>query len=164
MSARVFILIMSLVSFAYRCVLMRLADLQRRRPLPAEVADVFEPGSDFLNPADAVRKVDDFVPVAEVMSEVDEKVVEQEKLAVRDLLDVREAKELAKFVEVGANSAAAGKWTYFRVKIDPLEDLKVVPKDVVVLMDASGSIANDRLRSCRAAATIDAAQKEACAK
>ncbi|MBR0401575.1 MAG: M48 family metallopeptidase [Lachnospiraceae bacterium] len=43
MSARVFILIMSLVSFAYRCVLMRLADLQRRRPLPAEVADVFEP-------------------------------------------------------------------------------------------------------------------------
>ena len=55
-------------------------------------------------------------------------------------------------MEVGANSAAAGKWTYFRVKIDPLEDLKVVPKDVVVLMDASGSIANDRLRSCRAAA------------
>lgn len=115
-------------------------------PAPEETAAI---------PADAPTSTEqkpDFAPPPEVMAEVDESVVAAEKAAVRDLLDVREAKELAKFVEVGANSAAAGKWTYFRVKIDPLEDLKVVPKDVVVLMDASGSIANDRLRSCRAAA------------
>ena len=109
------------------------------------------PGSDFLNPADAVRKVDDFVPVAEVMSEVDEKVVEQEKLAVRDLLDVREAKELNSLLKVVGSSAEAGGWTYFRVQIAPDETLPIVSKDVVILMDASGSIANDRLRSCREA-------------
>ncbi len=43
MSARVFILIMNLVSLAYHIAKMRLADIQRKRPLPAEVADVFEP-------------------------------------------------------------------------------------------------------------------------
>jgi len=119
---------------------------------PSSVADIFEPGSDFLNPAEAVRKVDDFVPVAEVMSEVDEKVVEQEKLAVRDLLNVREAKELNSLLQVVGSSAEADGWTYFRVQIAPGESLPIVSKDVVILMDASGSIANDRLRSCREAA------------
>ena len=44
MSARVFILIMNLLSLCWRIAAMRLADIQRKRPLPAEVADVFEPG------------------------------------------------------------------------------------------------------------------------
>ena len=119
---------------------------------PSSVADVFEPGSDFQNPAEAVRKADDFVPVAEVMSEVDEKVVEQEKRAVRELLDVRETRELNSLLKIVGSSAEADGWTYFRVQIVPDESLPIVSKDVVILIDASGSIANDRLRSCREAA------------
>lgn len=91
-----------------------------------------------------------FVPVREVMAEVDEKIVETEKAAVRSLLDVREAKELSAFVNMTATSASQGEWTYFKIRVLPRADLGVVPKDVVILLDASGSIANDRLRSCRA--------------
>lgn len=95
------------------------------------------------------RTPEPFVPVKEVMAEVDEKIVETEKAAVRELLDVREARELATFVNTVATSAAQGDWTYFKVSVMPRTDLKTVPKDVVILIDASGSIANDRLRSCR---------------
>lgn len=91
-----------------------------------------------------------FVPVKEVMAEVDEKVVAAEKTAVRDLLDVRSAGELSPFVNTLATSAAQGDWVYFKISVMPRADLKVIPKDVVILLDASGSIANDRLRSCRA--------------
>lgn len=90
-----------------------------------------------------------FVPVKEIMAEVDEKIVETEKAAVRELLDVREAKELSAFVNTVATSATQGEWTYFKVSVMPRTDLRTVPKDVVILIDASGSIGNDRLRSCR---------------
>jgi len=106
-------------------------------------ADEEEPPKSESNP---------FVPSHEVMAEVDEKVVEAEKDAVRGLLDVKDAQELSDFVNVTTESASAGEWTYFRVQIVPHADMKTVPKDVVILMDASGSIANDRLSSCRAAA------------
>ena len=91
----------------------------------------------------------DFVPAKEVFKEVDAAVVEAEKSAVRDLLDVRNADELSKYVNTVATSASAGEWAYFRVRIMPRTDLKTIPKDVVILIDASGSIANDRLKSCR---------------
>ena len=103
-------------------------------------------------PPDARPEPDPFVPAKEVMEAVDVKVVESEKAAVRGLLDVKNAKELVDFVGIGASSAQAGEWTYFKVAIAPRPDLKTVPKDVVILMDASGSIANDRLKSCREAA------------
>ena len=45
-----------------------------------------------------------------------------------------------------------GAWTYFRLRIAPTTSLRVVPKDVVVLIDASGSIGKDRMRSIREAA------------
>ena len=93
-----------------------------------------------------------FVPETDVMQAVDEKVVAQEKAAVRDLLDVRDAQELAAFVNVAATSAREGDWLYFRVQINPRAALPTVPKDIVILLDASGSIGDDRLRSCRAAA------------
>ncbi len=94
----------------------------------------------------------EFKPEREVMAKVDERIVEAEKAAVRELLDVRNASELENFVEVGAQSAAAGDWVYFRVTISPGEGLSTIPKDLVVLMDASGSIGRDRLSSCREAA------------
>ncbi len=93
-----------------------------------------------------------FVPEEEIRATVDERVVEAEKAAVRDLLDVKDARELNKFVSFVTTSATAGDWTYFRVQMNPRTSLPVVPKDVVVLLDASGSIGSDRLKSCRNAA------------
>ena len=103
-------------------------------------------------PAAVQEKAAPFEPVSNVMQTVDEKVVAQEKEAVRDLLDVRDAQELAPFVNVAATSAREGEWLYFRVQINPRAALPTVPKDVVVLLDASGSIGDDRLKSCRGAA------------
>ena len=43
MSARILIIVLGLVRLAFVLVKMRLADLQRKEPLPPEVADVYEP-------------------------------------------------------------------------------------------------------------------------
>lgn len=93
-----------------------------------------------------------FVPSEEVYARVDEKVVEEEKRAVKALVDVGNAAELEKFVNVAMTSHTVGGWKYFKVMIVPRTSLTVVPKDVVVLIDGSGSIGNDRLGSCRKAA------------
>lgn len=93
-----------------------------------------------------------FKPVEEVMPTVDETIVEAEKAAVRDLLDVRNAEMLEKYVATSADSAQEGDWTYFRVRFTPGPELVTAQKDLVVLLDASGSIGKDRLESCRNAA------------
>ena len=93
-----------------------------------------------------------FEPAEEVMPEVDEKVVEQEKAAVRELVDVEDANELAHHVSTTFAAKTMGGWTYFRLQILPKASLSVVPKDVVILIDASGSIGKDRMRSIRSAA------------
>ena len=98
------------------------------------------------------REEKKFEPAAEIMPEVDEKVVEQEKAAVRELVNVEDANELSKNVTPALSATSDGAWTYFRLKISPKDSLKVVPKDVVVLIDASGSIGKDRMRSIRDAA------------
>ena len=86
------------------------------------------------------------------MPEVDEAVVEQEKAAVRSLVDVADADDLARYVTVVASSAAgADGQTYFRLRIIPKSLLKPVPKDLVMVIDASGSIGKERMRSVRAA-------------
>lgn len=94
----------------------------------------------------------DFVPPPEVMDKVDVSVVEAEKDAVRNLVDSVNALDLAQAVNVSLTRAPTEQWEYFRVKITPKVDhLKPVPKDVVVLIDASGSIGRDRMRSIREA-------------
>ena len=93
-----------------------------------------------------------FVPPPEVMATVDESVVAAEKEAVRDLVNAADAGDLAKVVSVGLTCAAAVDGQYFRVTVAPTPDLKPVPKDVVVLIDASGSIGKDRMKSIRGAA------------
>lgn len=93
-----------------------------------------------------------FVPPAEVMPEIDVRTVEKEKEAVRNLLDIKDAGNLEDKVSVEAMSASMGEWSYFKLRLSPGDALSIVPKDVVVLFDASGSIANDRLDSCREAA------------
>ena len=95
----------------------------------------------------------EFTPPEEVMQAVDEKIVEQTKDAVRTLVDAEDAKELAKYVNVAISSSpSADGWTYFRVMMSPRRDLKPVPKDVVILLDASGSIGPERMASVRKAA------------
>lgn len=98
------------------------------------------------------RRTAVFVPANEVYAEVDEKIVTKEKEAVRDLLAAEETLSLEKFVGVTMTTCDLGGWTYFNVMLNPRHELPVVPKDVVVLLDASGSIGNDRLASCRNAA------------
>ena len=93
-----------------------------------------------------------FVPAQEVYEKVDEKIVEREKEAVRELMDVAEAAPLEKFVNLAAASCADAQWRYFKLMVTPRLSLSVVPKDVVILLDASGSIGAERLASCRTAA------------
>ena len=87
-----------------------------------------------------------------VMPKVDEAVVEKEKEAVRSLVDAEDAKEMDSVVRASAESGVDGGWRYFKVKLDPSESLETVPKDLVVLIDASGSIGKDRMKSIRGAA------------
>ena len=87
-----------------------------------------------------------------VMPKVDEAVVEKEKEAVRSLVDAEDAKEMDSVVRASAESGVDGGWRYFKVKLDPSESLETVPKDLVVLIDASGSIGKDRMGSIRGAA------------
>ena len=94
----------------------------------------------------------EFVPSQEVYDRVDEKIVEQEKDAIRELMKVDEAAPLEKFVNLSASRFEDAQWTYFRLKVTPKAELPVVPKDVVVILDASGSIGSERLASCRHAA------------
>jgi len=87
-----------------------------------------------------------------VMPKVDEAVVEKEKEAVRSLVDAEDAKEMNSVVRASVESGVDGGWRYFKVKLDPSESLETVPKDLVVLIDASGSIGKDRMKSIRGAA------------
>ena len=94
----------------------------------------------------------EFVPSQEVYDRVDEKIIEQEKDAVRELMKVDDATPLEKFVNLSASRSEDAQWTYFRLKVVPKPELPVVPKDVVIIIDASGSIGSERLASCRHAA------------
>lgn len=97
-------------------------------------------------------------PPAPTSMLVDEKAVARRREAVRALRDDTTAQGRA----FGAHVALAlGAWIdpeqparkYFRVVVSSRAEqpLPVVSKDMVFLMDASGSIANDRLRACRKA-------------
>ena len=88
---------------------------------------------------------------------VDEKVVAKEKEAVRALRD--EAAPLGGKPLDGRVDVAFGVWAdparpdekFFRISVSSNKErpLQVVSKDIVYLLDASGSIANDRLKACR---------------
>ena len=89
---------------------------------------------------------------------VDEKKVVKEKEAVRVLRDeqAQVGEPFSENVRVGLGAwvdPAHPKFKYFRVRMASRAEkpLPVVSKDMVFLLDASGSIANDRLRSCRKA-------------
>lgn len=120
-------------------------------PVQAMPAPVFSAAEETIAPIDSSPENQEFTPSDEVYEEVDEKIVEAEKEAVRDLVESIDAKELDEFVSVASTAAEEGGWTYFNVMVSPRLSLEVVPKDVVVLIDASGSIGSDRLANCRKA-------------
>ncbi len=97
-------------------------------------------------------------PPAPTSMLVDEKVVAEKREAVRALRDDVTPQGRAFSENVGL---ALGTWTdpaepgvkYFRITISSRAEkpLPVVSKDMVFLLDASGSIANARLKTCRKA-------------
>ncbi|MGN0832179.1 MAG: VWA domain-containing protein [Kiritimatiellia bacterium] len=125
--------------------------------LPVAMPSVRAPAPDLppvkLTPrAEAEDGKPAFTPAQEIYDRVDEQVVAEEKSAVRELVQAENAADLGKFVNMTMTQAVAGEWRYFRVLLTPRANLKTVPKDVVLLIDGSGSIGNDRLGSCRKAA------------
>lgn len=93
-----------------------------------------------------------FEPAQEVYEKVDEQVVAAEKAAVKALVESDQAADLPAFVHTALTRQTDGDWTYFKVMVSPRTSLAVVPKDLVVLLDASGSIGSDRIVSIRKAA------------
>ena len=105
----------------------------------------------------AAPKVD-YVFDNKVLDSVNEGFVEKEKAAVRALLSVPDATPVESAVECSMSTYLDPhdpRWRYFSLTFSPktgADALPVVPKDAVILIDASGSIGSDRLRRCRNAA------------
>lgn len=118
----------------------------------AEPIEAFPPAK--IVSADVARKAPPpvFTPAAEIYEKVDERVVAEEKKAVHTLVTAADARELSKSVDAVMKATTRGGWTYFRVMLSPRTSLPVISKDFVVLIDASGSIGKDRMRSIRGAA------------
>ena len=90
-----------------------------------------------------------FTPAEKVYEKVDERIVAEEKSAVRGLMDADKAADLQKFVNVTMTALESGDWRYFKVMMVPRASLPIVPKDVVLVIDGSGSIGKDRFSGCR---------------
>lgn len=92
---------------------------------------------------------------------VDEGKVSKEKEAVRVLRDeqIQTGEPFGENVRVALGAwsdPARPQFKYFRIRMSSFSEkpLPVVSKDMVFLLDASGSIANDRLKACRKAVSI----------
>ena len=100
----------------------------------------------------------DYVFDNKVLDAVNEGFVEKEKAAVRALLSVPDATPMESAVKCSVSACmdpADPRWRYFTLTFTPktgVDELPVIPKDAVILIDASGSIGSDRLRNCRNAA------------
>ncbi|MBO5939931.1 MAG: VWA domain-containing protein [Kiritimatiellae bacterium] len=100
----------------------------------------------------------DYVFDNKVLDSVNEGFVEKEKAAVKALLSDPDAASVESAVDCEASACidpSDPRWRYFKLKFTLKtgpDALPVVPKDAVILIDASGSIGSDRLRRCRNAA------------
>lgn len=99
--------------------------------------------------AERVAEAVNFTPASAVYEKVDAAVVAEEKAAVRKLVNASAAADLQKFVNLTMTASEAGGWRYFKVMMTPRTSLAVVPKDVVLVIDGSGSIGKDRFSGCR---------------
>ena len=124
--------------------------------LPETIAKVEEPQAKMagIETAKAAPKVE-FTFNNKVLEEVNEGFVEKEKAAVKELLTVPDAAPVETSVNcsfAACVDAADPRWRYFKVTLSPkggIDALPIVPKDTVILIDASGSIGSDRLKRCR---------------
>lgn len=116
----------------------------------AEKEEKSESGEEAQEKSEEEKKVAEVEE--EIREKVDEKVVEADKAAVKSLIEGGDAEELKKFVNTTMVSAKKDGWVYFKAMIMARSDLPVVPKDLVVLIDASGSIGPTRMDSVRKAA------------
>ena len=121
---------------------LKLPEVRLEDPLKGQGASRFE-----LN-----KDLKEFTPSLEVYDRVDEGIVEAEKAAVRNLLTQGSALALKDHLNLKLRRFDQEKWTYFALEISPKTTLKKIPKDFVVLIDASGSIGKDRMGSIRKAA------------
>ncbi len=94
-------------------------------------------------------KVPEFKPQDAVSTEVNEKLVEAEKAAVRELIDDYDAIDINEAVDFAAERQVKDGYTYFRVRVAPKQDLPIVAKDFVILIDTSPSVGRDRLASVK---------------
>ena len=125
--------------------------------VPAAAKVVLPAVSDVAAPSISVMRMDagrtapgvNFTPTSVVYEKVDEKVVAEEKAAVKSLMDADRAVDLQKFVNVTMTASESEGWRYFRVMMVPRSTLPIVPKDVVLVIDGSGSIGKDRFGGCR---------------
>jgi len=90
-----------------------------------------------------------FAPAQEIYEKVDAQVVTAEKEAVRSLIDREDAADLARHVDLSMTATEKDGWRYFKVALMPKTTLPIVPKDVVMVIDGSGSIGKDRFGRCR---------------
>ena len=91
----------------------------------------------------------EFEATGDVLPEVDDKFVEAEKAAVKDLIDSYSALEMTEAANIDLLKQEKDGWTYFDVKVSPKPYLPIVPKDIVVLIDTSPSVGRDRLLSVK---------------
>lgn len=129
-------------------------------PAPQPVFKITEAASDAGNPMaglDSSRPApkSDYVFNNKVLDTVDTVIVEKEKAAVKELLSVPDAEAMETAAECtlyAGTDPAEPQWRYFKIVFSPkrgVDALNVVPKDAVIIMDASGSIGSDRITRCR---------------
>ena len=111
-------------------------------PSLASLAAPAPAGADRLGVAEREAEAVNFTPASAVYEKVDAAVVAEEKAAVRNLVNAPETADLQKFVNLTMTSSEADGWRYFKVMMTPRTSLAVVPKDVVLVIDGSGSIVN----------------------
>lgn len=122
---------------------------------PEDIAPDFDavedmPHSEQDEPEKLVKdKMAEFTPSTSVLDSVNETVVEAEKAAVKDLIDSYDAKEITDVVKMSTSKQFKDGYTYFKVTVTPNEDLPIVSKDIVVLIDTSPSVGRDRLSSVK---------------
>lgn len=118
-------------------------------PSLASLAAPAPVGADRLGGAEREAEAVNFTPASAVYEKVDAAVVAEEKAAVRNLVNAPETADLQKFANLTMTASEADGWRYFKVMMTPRTSLAVVPKDVVLVIDGSGSIGKDRFSGCR---------------
>lgn len=133
------------------------AVMEDKAPSLNELANkAAEKADEKKKPQQAAAHEPEAAPPPPVQTQVDVAAVAKKKEAVRKLRD--EAVSIGKPIANNVRSEI-GWWTdpqrrnfkYFRIRISSRGEnpLPIVSKDVVFMLDASGSISNERLRACR---------------